>query len=93
MTMASKNKEGKAKAKKSKNEPSPEEQERLNLLERIVQCLAEANEEKELREHLVQQTEQLKQYWETEKNVKNVSAVVLRTFSARSHHTSINITW
>jgi hypothetical protein len=64
-------KAGKAKAKKV--EPSPEERERLDLLEKSSNCVVESNSEKELKAQLIDQTRNLKQDWEIEKNLKNVS--------------------
>jgi len=70
--MAPKKKEGNSKAKKKgKCEPSPEERERLDLLERASQCSTEAKAEKKLGEQFIAQSEQLKQYWEFEKNTKS----------------------
>jgi hypothetical protein len=71
--MAPKAKEGNGKGKtKGKSKPSPEEKERLELLERVVQCSAEIDAEKELGEQFDQQSELLKQYWAIDKKTKSV---------------------
>lgn len=79
--MAPKKKEGNSKAKKKgKCEPSPEERERHDLLERASQCSTEAKAEKKLGEQFIAQSEQLKQYWEFEKNTKSVRSNLVCLF-------------
>lgn len=69
---------GKSKKKKGKSEPSPEELERVDLLQNALSCREETVSLKELEGRFLEQSEVLKQYWEVEKNWRNVSSVGVR---------------